>query len=502
MTHPRRRFARSQPPESAGARAVQADLRRLGRQSRPPLCGWAPPADRQSRIRGSRSLESGSRVTGGATRRLRAVNAPIPSTPPRTEPVALAPGATRLPTRRTPCAPSVPASPPPPPSPACRLTYAPAAQALAFHVLRQLGPRRGLCAGSWPSAPRRPPMRCCARRWRWPWAKEGALRAAFTLVDQAVEAAKRSPQRAQAFINACLRRFLRERDAWCGHRHRPGGALEPSALVDRAPAAGPSAALAADPGRQQPAAAHDAARERARVHPPRRLPSAWPRPASTPRPARRPGLHAGASRGRCKPSPASRKAWCRCRTPAPSWPRPAAGAGAAAPAPACWTPAPRPAARRRTCWSWPMPRCSPWTSTRALRAHPRDAGAAGPAGQVLAADAAQPAAGGTASPSTPSCSMRPAPPPASCGGTPTCAGCAARATSPSWRRSRSGCWHALWPLLRPGGRLLYCTCSVFRAEGERQIEAFLAHNTAAVLRPAPRPFMPERNGRGAEAHMP
>jgi 16S rRNA (cytosine967-C5)-methyltransferase len=32
---------------------------------------------------------------------------------------------------------------------------------------------------------------------------------------------------------------------------------------------------------------------------------------------------------------------------------------------------------------------------------------------------------------------------------------------------------ALWPLLAPGGRMLYATCSVFRAEGDRQIDAFL-----------------------------
>lgn len=32
---------------------------------------------------------------------------------------------------------------------------------------------------------------------------------------------------------------------------------------------------------------------------------------------------------------------------------------------------------------------------------------------------------------------------------------------------------ALWPLLAEGGRLLYCTCSVFKAEGEQQIDAFL-----------------------------
>ena len=32
---------------------------------------------------------------------------------------------------------------------------------------------------------------------------------------------------------------------------------------------------------------------------------------------------------------------------------------------------------------------------------------------------------------------------------------------------------ALWPLLKPGGRLLYATCSLFRAEGAHQIDAFL-----------------------------
>jgi 16S rRNA (cytosine967-C5)-methyltransferase len=41
---------------------------------------------------------------------------------------------------------------------------------------------------------------------------------------------------------------------------------------------------------------------------------------------------------------------------------------------------------------------------------------------------------------------------------------------------------ALWPLLRPGGRLLYATCSVLRDENERQVESFLAaHPEAAAL---------------------
>ncbi len=44
---------------------------------------------------------------------------------------------------------------------------------------------------------------------------------------------------------------------------------------------------------------------------------------------------------------------------------------------------------------------------------------------------------------------------------------------------------ALWPLVRPGGRLLYCTCSVFKAEGETQIQTFVQHNTDALILPSP-----------------
>jgi 16S rRNA (cytosine967-C5)-methyltransferase len=49
---------------------------------------------------------------------------------------------------------------------------------------------------------------------------------------------------------------------------------------------------------------------------------------------------------------------------------------------------------------------------------------------------------------------------------------------------------ALWPLVKPGGRLLYCTCSVFKAEGEQQIQTFLAHNTQARLLPSPGHLLP------------
>ncbi len=49
----------------------------------------------------------------------------------------------------------------------------------------------------------------------------------------------------------------------------------------------------------------------------------------------------------------------------------------------------------------------------------------------------------------------------------------------------------LWPLLKPGGRLLYCTCSVFRAEGEAQAQTFVAHHTDALLQPSPGHLIPQ-----------
>ena len=50
---------------------------------------------------------------------------------------------------------------------------------------------------------------------------------------------------------------------------------------------------------------------------------------------------------------------------------------------------------------------------------------------------------------------------------------------------------ALWPLLKPGGRLVYCTCSVFMAEGEQQTQTFVAHHTDALLMPSPGHMLPQ-----------
>ena len=50
---------------------------------------------------------------------------------------------------------------------------------------------------------------------------------------------------------------------------------------------------------------------------------------------------------------------------------------------------------------------------------------------------------------------------------------------------------ALWPLLQPGGVLLYCTCSVFRQEGDQQAQTFVARHTDAVLLPSPGHLRPQ-----------
>jgi 16S rRNA (cytosine967-C5)-methyltransferase len=54
----------------------------------------------------------------------------------------------------------------------------------------------------------------------------------------------------------------------------------------------------------------------------------------------------------------------------------------------------------------------------------------------------------------------------------------------------------LWPLVAPGGRLLYCTCSVFRAEGEAQMQTFLAHNKDAVMLRSPGHLKPQSGANG------
>ena len=49
---------------------------------------------------------------------------------------------------------------------------------------------------------------------------------------------------------------------------------------------------------------------------------------------------------------------------------------------------------------------------------------------------------------------------------------------------------ALWPLLTPGGHLLYATCSIFPQEGEAQVRAFLDRHPGALRLAAPGHILP------------
>jgi len=108
----------------------------------------------------------------------------------------------------------------------CPADARPGVQALSFHALRWLG-----SAGTLRTllAPKTPPPRvdallCTALALLWPDATPPY--AEHTLVDQAVAAARQRTPAAAAFINAVLRRFLRERDALvAAARRTPLGAF-------------------------------------------------------------------------------------------------------------------------------------------------------------------------------------------------------------------------------------------------------------------------------------
>lgn len=57
-------------------------------------------------------------------------------------------------------------------------------------------------------------------------------------------------------------------------------------------------------------------------------------------------------------------------------------------------------------------------------------------------------------------------------------------------RTQDAILQALWPLLKPGGHLLYCTCSVFKMEGQDRIDAFLQRTPDAQALPAPGHLLP------------
>jgi len=67
---------------------------------------------------------------------------------------------------------------------------------------------------------------------------------------------------------------------------------------------------------------------------------------------------------------------------------------------------------------------------------------------------------------------------------------------PALAATQSRLLDALWPMLKPGGRLVYATCSILAAENARQIDAFLSrHDDARAL---PVPLRWHQAGRGMQ----
>jgi 16S rRNA (cytosine967-C5)-methyltransferase len=97
----------------------------------------------------------------------------------------------------------------------CPSDARPGVQALSFQVLRRLGAAQAVRARLAPKTPAPPvdALLLTALALLWPDAQDGARYEPHTVVDQAVDAAKRRSQASAPFINAVLRRFLREREA-------------------------------------------------------------------------------------------------------------------------------------------------------------------------------------------------------------------------------------------------------------------------------------------------
>lgn len=381
----------------------------------------------------------------------------------------------------------------------------PGVQALLFQVLRQLGRAQALRAEL---APRTPPPRvnallCTALALAWDEAQ--APYPPFTLVNQAVEAAKRGPaQRQAAFINACLRRFLRERDALVQKTDAQPQALwnHPQWWIDRLKQDHPAhwqqileannrhAPMTLRVNRLQATVAQyqqELLAQQMQATPVGQdgLELAQPQPVQA-----LPGF----AQGRVSVQDAAAQMAAplllqgmdtaqplrvldACAAPGGKTAHLLEYAGAAAPL---------------------QVTALEIDAERSQRIHETLA-RVGVKAQVLVADASRPdqwwqqASGGAQFDAI----LLDAP----C----TASGIVRRHPDVRWLRRdsdiaqlaaiQSRLLDTLWPLLRAGGRMLYCTCSVFKAEGDLQVKAFLARNTQAQLLPSPGHLIP---GNGAQ----
>lgn len=374
----------------------------------------------------------------------------------------------------------------------------PGVQALVFQALRQLG--RADALGRLLARRRPPPpadaLLCTALALCW--RADEAPYEPFTLVDQAVEAAKRgAATKAQAsFINACLRRFLRERDAlvaatdadpvarwnhprWWIDRLRKDHPRDWQRILEANNTQAPMTLRVS--ARMTTAAEYLQSLQQAGIAAQRV--GEYGVVLERPRPVHEiPGFDAGVVSVQDAAAQLAAPLLLRRLMPG------AAGARPLRILDACAAPGGKTghllelADAEVTALDVDAARCEMILET--LRRLGRQA-------TVTAADAAQPALWWDGRPFDAILLDAPC----------TASGIVRRHPDVRWLRRESDIAQLaavqarllaqLWPLLRPGGQLLYCTCSVFRAEGEAQVQTFLAHNTEAVLHPAPGHLVPQ-----------
>ncbi|MHB1125266.1 MAG: 16S rRNA (cytosine(967)-C(5))-methyltransferase RsmB [Ramlibacter sp.] len=371
----------------------------------------------------------------------------------------------------------------------------PAAQALAFHALRQLGRAEALRR----QLARRPPppaadaLLCAALALCW--REDEAPYEVFTLVDQAVEAAKRQPAtRGQAsFINACLRRFLRERDAlvaatdadpvaqwnhprwWIARLQREypqqwqrilvaNNSQPPMTLrvnVRRSTREAYLARLQAEGSAGHAVGEHGVVLERPR------------------------GVHAvpGFDEGVVSVQDAAAQLAAPLLLQGLG-----AGGGPLRVLDACAAPGGKTGHLLELADAAVLALDVDPARCERIREMLQRLGLQA---RVVAADAADPSAWWDGEPFDAILLDAPC----------TASGIVRRHPDVRWLRRESDIGRlagvqarllaVLWPLLKPGGRLLYCTCSVFREEGEVQARTFLAHNSDVLSLAAPGHLLPQ-----------
>lgn len=377
----------------------------------------------------------------------------------------------------------------------------PGVQAIVFRVLRTLGRAETLRRQLAKKAP--PPLAdallCTALALAW--RDHDAPYDAFTLVDQTVEAAKRNPatRPQSSFINACLRRFLRERDALVDTSTRDPVAEwnHPRWWIARVKQDYPQTwqSILEANNRQAPMVLRVNARQETQAGYLQRLANAGI--AAGPVGAAGVVLHSpravqeipGFSQGAVSVQDAA------AQLAAPllldGLRRENAGVGAPLPLrllDACAAPGGKTAHLLELADATVT--ALDIDPTRCQRIH-ENLERAGLQAQVLAADAGRPADWWNGELFDGILLDAPC----------TASGIVRRHPDVRWLRRETDVAQlaaiqaqllaTLWPLVKPGGRLLYCTCSVFKAEGQHQIQAFVAHNTDALLQPSPGHLMPQ-----------